>query len=315
MFLSASETHNRRNVNRSVEESLAGARAVLGRAREAGLRCEGVVSTAFGCPYEGHVPPARVLEIAAPYASRRRGDRLRRHHRDGQPGPGGGLLQDARGRSWGRGRADRPLPQHPRRRALPTCSPRSTPASRASSRASASSAGARCRPARPATSPPRTSSRCSTRWASTPAWTCPRCWRARAAPRRSSGARWAATRWWPGRSTGAAPRGRLRGPPQPARRSWPAERALALGGGLLERAGGDRDAELLHVDLHLERMCERGPGGGVHHPLGATYGDVGVGQQFLDERVGGVLELGRRHDAVHQADVRVPPGRRSSGRS
>ena len=38
---------------------------VLGRAREAGLRCEGVISTSFGCPYEGHVPTARVLEIAA----------------------------------------------------------------------------------------------------------------------------------------------------------------------------------------------------------------------------------------------------------
>src|SRR5580692_2679806 len=33
--------------------------------REASLRCEGVISTSFGCPYEGHVPPARVLEIAA----------------------------------------------------------------------------------------------------------------------------------------------------------------------------------------------------------------------------------------------------------
>jgi len=65
VFLSASETHNRRNVNRSVEESLAGAEAVLRGAREAGLRCEGVVSTAFGCPYEGHVAPERVLEIAA----------------------------------------------------------------------------------------------------------------------------------------------------------------------------------------------------------------------------------------------------------
>ncbi|HTQ69467.1 MAG TPA: hydroxymethylglutaryl-CoA lyase [Solirubrobacteraceae bacterium] len=65
VFLSASETHNRRNVNRSVDESLAGARAVLAGAREAGLRCEGVVSTAFGCPYEGHVAPERVLEIAA----------------------------------------------------------------------------------------------------------------------------------------------------------------------------------------------------------------------------------------------------------
>jgi hydroxymethylglutaryl-CoA lyase len=64
VFLSASETHNRKNVNRSVEESLAGLEVVLGRAREAGLRCEGVISTSFGCPYEGHVAPARVLEIA-----------------------------------------------------------------------------------------------------------------------------------------------------------------------------------------------------------------------------------------------------------
>jgi hydroxymethylglutaryl-CoA lyase len=37
---------------------------VLARAREAGLRCEGVISVAFGCPYEGHVPPQRVFEIA-----------------------------------------------------------------------------------------------------------------------------------------------------------------------------------------------------------------------------------------------------------
>ena len=64
VFLSASETHNRKNVNRSIEESLAGLELVLGRAREAGLRCEGVISTSFGCPYEGHVPPERVLEIA-----------------------------------------------------------------------------------------------------------------------------------------------------------------------------------------------------------------------------------------------------------
>jgi hydroxymethylglutaryl-CoA lyase len=65
VFLSASETHNRKNVNRSIAESLAGVQAVLGRAREAGLRCEGVISTAFGCPYEGHVAPEQVLEIAA----------------------------------------------------------------------------------------------------------------------------------------------------------------------------------------------------------------------------------------------------------
>jgi len=65
VFLSASETHNHKNVNRSIAESLAGLEVVLGRAREAGLRCEGVISTSFGCPYEGHVPSERVLEIAA----------------------------------------------------------------------------------------------------------------------------------------------------------------------------------------------------------------------------------------------------------
>ena len=64
VFLSASETHNQKNVNRSVADSLAGLRAVLGRAVGAGLRCEGVISTSFGCPYEGHVPVERVLDIA-----------------------------------------------------------------------------------------------------------------------------------------------------------------------------------------------------------------------------------------------------------
>src|SRR3954454_2221115 len=64
-FLSASETHNRKNVNRSVAESLEGLERVIGRGREEGLRCEGIISTSFGCPYEGHVPPERVLDIAA----------------------------------------------------------------------------------------------------------------------------------------------------------------------------------------------------------------------------------------------------------
>jgi hydroxymethylglutaryl-CoA lyase len=65
VIVSASETHNRKNVNRSIAESLAGLEVVLARARAEGLRCEAVLSTCFGCPYEGHVPPARVLEIAA----------------------------------------------------------------------------------------------------------------------------------------------------------------------------------------------------------------------------------------------------------
>ncbi len=64
LFLSASETHNRKNVNRSVEESLAGLERVIARARDEGLRCEGVISVAFGCPYEGEVRPERVFAIA-----------------------------------------------------------------------------------------------------------------------------------------------------------------------------------------------------------------------------------------------------------
>jgi hydroxymethylglutaryl-CoA lyase len=64
LFLSASETHNRKNVNRSVEESLAGLERVIERGRGEGLRCEGVISVSFGCPYEGEVPVERVLGIA-----------------------------------------------------------------------------------------------------------------------------------------------------------------------------------------------------------------------------------------------------------
>jgi len=64
VFVSASETHNRKNVNRSIEDSLAGLERTLATAGEAGLRREGVISTSFGCPYEGEVPPERVFAIA-----------------------------------------------------------------------------------------------------------------------------------------------------------------------------------------------------------------------------------------------------------
>lgn len=69
VFLSASETHNRHNVNRSVDESLSGLEAVLATARSEGLRCEGVIATSFGCPYEGRVDPERVFEIAGRLAA------------------------------------------------------------------------------------------------------------------------------------------------------------------------------------------------------------------------------------------------------
>jgi hydroxymethylglutaryl-CoA lyase len=64
VFLSASESHNQANVNRPIADSLAGLEATLATAGEAGLRREGVISTSFGCPYEGEVAPERVFEIA-----------------------------------------------------------------------------------------------------------------------------------------------------------------------------------------------------------------------------------------------------------
>jgi len=69
VFLSASETHNRHNVNRPIAESLAGLVPTLAMAGEAGLRREGVIATSFGCPYEGRVEPGRVFEIAEALAA------------------------------------------------------------------------------------------------------------------------------------------------------------------------------------------------------------------------------------------------------
>jgi len=67
-FLSATETHNQRNVRRSVAESLSELRQVLDRARGAGLAAGVVISVSFGCPYEGRVEPERVLSLAAELA-------------------------------------------------------------------------------------------------------------------------------------------------------------------------------------------------------------------------------------------------------
>ena len=64
VVVSASESHNRSNVNRSTAESLEAIRNVAALATEAGLPWSGYISTAFGCPYEGEVDPGRVIEIA-----------------------------------------------------------------------------------------------------------------------------------------------------------------------------------------------------------------------------------------------------------
>jgi hydroxymethylglutaryl-CoA lyase len=64
VFLSASETHNRKNTNKSIEDSLETFAEVVPPARAAGLRVRAYISTVWGCPYEGDVPIARALEIA-----------------------------------------------------------------------------------------------------------------------------------------------------------------------------------------------------------------------------------------------------------
>jgi isopropylmalate/homocitrate/citramalate synthase len=69
IFAAASETFSRKNINQSIDESLATYGQVSGRAIAAGLRVRGYLSTAFGCPYEGNVDPARVAEVAARLAN------------------------------------------------------------------------------------------------------------------------------------------------------------------------------------------------------------------------------------------------------
>ncbi len=64
VVVSASETHNLRNVRRSVAESLVGVGEVVALAHEERIPVGAIVSTAFGCPYEGDVAPERVGQIA-----------------------------------------------------------------------------------------------------------------------------------------------------------------------------------------------------------------------------------------------------------
>jgi hydroxymethylglutaryl-CoA lyase len=64
VFAASSETFSRKNINQSIDESLVTYKAVCDRAIAAGIRVRGYLSTAFGCPYEGNVPVARVIEVA-----------------------------------------------------------------------------------------------------------------------------------------------------------------------------------------------------------------------------------------------------------
>ena len=67
VFASASESHNLKNVNRSIEESLRGFEEVARIAEEAKIPVHGAIATAFGCPFEGDVPAQQVASMAKRY--------------------------------------------------------------------------------------------------------------------------------------------------------------------------------------------------------------------------------------------------------
>lgn len=65
IFAAASESFSRRNINQSIDESLDAYRTVCARAAELTLRVRAYVSTAFGCPFEGTVPPSSVARVSS----------------------------------------------------------------------------------------------------------------------------------------------------------------------------------------------------------------------------------------------------------
>jgi len=64
VFVSASETHNQKNLNRSIDESLANIEEVMNEVKGKGLWVRGYVSMVFGCPYEGEVPTSAVAQVS-----------------------------------------------------------------------------------------------------------------------------------------------------------------------------------------------------------------------------------------------------------
>jgi hydroxymethylglutaryl-CoA lyase len=64
VFVSASETHNKKNVNKSIAETLVAFEETVGPARALGMRVRGYLSTVWGCPYEGAVDPEKALAVA-----------------------------------------------------------------------------------------------------------------------------------------------------------------------------------------------------------------------------------------------------------
>lgn len=64
LFLAATESFSRANINRSIADSVADAKAVIDAAQPAGIRVRAYISVAFGCPYEGYVSPEHVRAVA-----------------------------------------------------------------------------------------------------------------------------------------------------------------------------------------------------------------------------------------------------------
>jgi hydroxymethylglutaryl-CoA lyase len=68
LFVSASESHNKANINRTVCQTMDDVKTMGGRIAAEGIKYGAVIATAFGCPYEGHVPMDRVLDLAEEFA-------------------------------------------------------------------------------------------------------------------------------------------------------------------------------------------------------------------------------------------------------
>ena len=67
VFLSASESHNKKNVNRSVDESLQGFKEIADIAGKNNIPIQGDIATAFGCPFEGNISPKKLADISKEY--------------------------------------------------------------------------------------------------------------------------------------------------------------------------------------------------------------------------------------------------------
>ena len=123
VFTAASEAFNQKNINASIDESLARFAPVMARARHDGVRVRGYVSTVLGCPYQGEVPLADVVRVArAPARDGLLRDLARRHHRRRHAAQG---ARDAEGGRVARYRCrrSRSTSTTPTARRWPTSSP------------------------------------------------------------------------------------------------------------------------------------------------------------------------------------------------